>query len=320
MQPLRPAGIFARIVSHFFPRKLTAHLRAEILPNGQVELTPVFTVDGLAVDGEQIGDGKAQKIFGHSVELDEVALVARRETHGRRTVLAKSKAARFLDSLSERGVNVFAKDGRTPLQITDVRPEVCLTLTPDDRLIVESELTTPEGVVVGKPSDLRKLRDEGGWFAVGADLYRVETTGTPADGAIFGNQSPTTLAGDSVPQFLKAFDAHRDKFGDIERNDALSGLSVYGAAQPRVRVDGDEETIAVATGLVFPTRDGSGYEPDDGELKSYRERGGGYRLEPSRSISSCRRGQSKRRSSSGRLGRRRWPIMSSALTQMGLRT
>jgi hypothetical protein len=277
MSPLRPAGFFARIYSHLFPRSLTAHVRTETLPNGQVEVIPVFSIDGCSVDIELIGDEERQTVRGRSVKLDHRAVVMRRETRGHRAVLAKSKAAGFLGDLSGRGVKILAKDGRTPLRIEPVRPDVKLALTKDDCLVVESALTTVAGIVVEKPADLTRLRDDDGWFSVGPDLYRAEITDTPADAVVFAGPTETVLVGDDVPRFLKTVDGRPDAFGSVERNEALAGISVYSDARPRARVDGDENAITISTGLDFPTQGDGQYELNESDFQSFRRPEGGYR-------------------------------------------
>lgn len=54
MAQLKPAGIFASLFSLFAPKQVAVHVRTETLPNGQVQVTPVFTIDGHEVPSQLV--------------------------------------------------------------------------------------------------------------------------------------------------------------------------------------------------------------------------------------------------------------------------
>ncbi len=81
----------------------------------------------------------------------------------------------------ESNVPIRSGDGKAQPRIVEVKPEVTLTLLPDDSLLVEPELVSTEGVVLPKPPSLEQTQEDDGWYAVGDDLIRVTTTHTPLD-------------------------------------------------------------------------------------------------------------------------------------------
>src|SRR5262245_60987512 len=97
MSRLEPASLFGMIGSIFFPKSLKAHVRTEVLENGQVELTPVFTINGREVPPELVGPEPTQTILGYGVNLHVTSLHVHKTTQARRTRLSKNKAAAFLE-------------------------------------------------------------------------------------------------------------------------------------------------------------------------------------------------------------------------------
>jgi superfamily II DNA or RNA helicase len=276
MSSLQPAGLLARIASFFFPKSLTAHVRTECLENGQVEVTPVFTINGHEVPAELVIPDHAQTILGYRVTLDGTSLHVHKATHARRTRLSKNKAAEFLQGLTRTEVPVRSRNGRSRPRIARVRPELTLELRPDDSLVVGSELATDDGIIVGKPPGLERLKADEGWIAIGDDLLRSAPTGTWLDGILF-SPNKSTLNGDDVPRLLKDIEGHRQAVGQVEKNGPLRGLSVFGDRQENsAKVDGDAESISISPTLAF-------YDPTEGrheetlaDLERF-EKAGGYR-------------------------------------------
>ena len=252
MQELHPAGFFSQILSALFPKQMSAEVRTEVLPNGQIQAVPIFVVDGQEVPAELVGEGSSQKILGYNVTLDQASQQVRRQTQGKPTRLSKKKAAEFLGGLDRSGVSVRSKDGRVQTQIKEVKPNVELKLQPDDSLRIESELVMPNGVVVAKPPRLEELRYDEGWFSIGDDLVKVITTGTSLDQVLIPQGSPDSLVGDDVPQFLKLIGKHRSQLGEVEKDLALEKLAVFGdKVENRAKVDGNSDSISVSPTLVF---------------------------------------------------------------------
>jgi hypothetical protein len=277
MKKLQKAGLFGQIVSSLFPKTMTGHVRTEVLPNGQVQATPVFLIDDQEVPPELVGTGSSQTILGYTVTLDAASRNVRAQTQGRTTRVSKKKAAEFLTTLSRSGVAVRSKDGRTIPQIREVKPNVDLTLNQDDSLTIESELVTRAGVVLDKPADLDVLRAEDGWYAIGDDLVKVATTDTPLDDIIIGQRRASQLTGAQVPQVLKLIGQHAGQLGEIDKNPPLQPLQVFGdKTENRAKVDGDATTISIEPSLVFNSPQGRQYEQSPDATKRFAERGGGF--------------------------------------------
>jgi hypothetical protein len=96
MAQLEPAGFFAQLLSFFSAKQLAVQVRTETLPNGQVQLTPVFTINGQEVPPELIKPDRYQKILGYRVFLNSQSQSVHKQTQGKQTRLAKKKAAAFL--------------------------------------------------------------------------------------------------------------------------------------------------------------------------------------------------------------------------------
>ena len=92
MSDLRPAGFWDKVSTFFAPKQLKAHVRTEVLPNGQVEVTPFFEIDGLEVPAELVGQEQSQTILGYGVSLDAPSLQVVKKTQGKRTRYSKNKA------------------------------------------------------------------------------------------------------------------------------------------------------------------------------------------------------------------------------------
>jgi len=158
-----------------------------------------------------------------------------------------------------------------------VRPAVSLTLKPDDSLTVESELVTPDVIVVEKPSDLRELQTDEGWYAAGDDLFRVVTTDTALDKTLIEQGGNGTLSGEEVPKFLKLVDENGKALGEVDKNDVLKPLSVFGKTREnRAKVDGNADAISVVPLLVVRSPGGDEYEQSPDELKPFAANGGGF--------------------------------------------
>jgi hypothetical protein len=247
MTKLQPASLLTEIISFFFPKQLKVEVRAEVLPNGQVEVTPVFMIDGHEVPSGLVGPDPKQKILGYGVNLDPPSLQVHKKTQGNQTRLSKSKAPDFLEELEKSNVTIRSRDGKARPRIARVKPELTLNLRPDDSLVVESALVTPEGVVLQKPPSLEQLKQDEGWYSVGDDLFKVTTTGTPLDSILVSPGEGASLAGDDVPRFLKLLQKNPNAVGDVEKNESLAGLAVFGeTTENRARVDGDSESITVS--------------------------------------------------------------------------
>ena len=276
MSSLQPAGLLARIASFLFPKSLTAHVRSEVLENGQVEVTPVFTINGYEVPTELVGLEQSQTILGYGVNLDRKSLHVHKTTRARQTRLSKNKAAEFLEGLERTGIAVKSRDGRSRPRIAGVRPEVTLELRPDDSLVVGSELATEDGVILGKPPGLERLKEDEGWIAIGDDLLRLATTGTWLDGILFSTKG-STLIGDDVPRLLKDIQGHRQAFGQVEKNQPLQNLSVFGDNwENRANVHGDAESIRISPTIAFYDPAGGRHEETLADLEGF-EKVGRYR-------------------------------------------
>jgi hypothetical protein len=69
-------------------------------------------------------------------------------------------------------------------------------LRSDDSLVIESELVSPEGVVLPKPSNLQQLREDDGWYSVGDDFLKVTTSDTALDKILISSEESQTLTWD----------------------------------------------------------------------------------------------------------------------------
>ena len=127
MSELRPAGFWDKIATFFAPKQLKAHVRTEILSNGQVEVTPFFEIDGHEVSAELLGQAQSQTILGYGVTLDTPSLEVLKKTQGKRTRYSKNKAPALLEELERLNVPVTTKDGKTRPRIARAKPELTLT-------------------------------------------------------------------------------------------------------------------------------------------------------------------------------------------------
>ena len=276
---LQPAGTLGKIASYFFPKQLKAHVRTEVLPDGQVELTPVFTIDGHEVSPESVGTGPSQTILGYGVTLDLSSLKVRQKTQGRRTRLSKKGASDFLGELALSNVPIRSSDGKTEPRLTRVKPGLSLGLSPDDALVVKSELVTKDGIVVEGPQSLEGVRKDAGWYSVGDDLIHMELTGTPLDQIIVSRSEVARFNGDDVPRILKLLQEHGGSFADVEKDEVLRGLSVFvDRSEHRAKVDGDGESISIDPVMVFRGPEGSQYEEPLEALQDYEDIGGYRRV------------------------------------------
>ena len=281
MPDLKPAGILDQLLTLFVPKVLKAEARTEVLPNGQVEVTPIYEIDGREIPPELIAQESSQRILGYQVALSASVLCLHRMTHGKRTRLSKSKAPAFLDELKKSNVSVRARDGKTQPRIARVKPEITLTLQPDDSLLVQPDLVSPEGLVPSKAKaqHSEQLKQDDGWYAVGDDLIGVTITNTPLDSILISPGAKATLTGDDVPSFLKLLQKHSNAVSDVEKNEPLQSLSVFGeTTENRARVDGDFESISVAPVLVFQGPKGKQYEANADGLKDFEQDGGFRRV------------------------------------------
>ena len=279
MTKLQSAGLLNQIISFFFPKQLTAEVRAEVLPSGQVAVTPVFMIDGHEVPSELVGEGPTQTILGYRVKPARSSLQVHEKTRAKRTVLSKSKAPDFLEELEKFNIPIRSRDGKARPRIARVKPEVTLTLRSDDSLVVEPALVSTGGVILRNPSDLEQLKKDEGWYADGDDLIRVTTTDTPLDSVLISPGESTTLTGSEVPKFLKLLQTHPKAVADVERNQPLQSLSVFGEnTENRAKVDGDSESITISPVLVFHGPKGKPYEATSDGLKSFENDGGFTRV------------------------------------------
>ena len=148
-------------------------------------------------------------------------------------------------------------------------------MRPDDSLVIESELVSPEGVVLPKPPSLDQLKEDDGWYAVGDDLLKVTTTETPFDQILFSSQEAHTLTGNAVPGFIKLLQANPQAVGDIEKNEPLQGLSVFGGStENAINVDGDAESVSLTPRLVFHGPKGKRFSLKADQLKEFDKKAG----------------------------------------------
>jgi superfamily II DNA or RNA helicase len=277
MSELRPATFFESLLSFFSPKHLDVQVRTAVLKNGDYGVRPCFFIDGREVPAEEISPDSSQKVLGRYVRLDQRAKQVIDLTKGRPIRLAKSKAASLLDGLSKTGVPIRNRDGKASVQLKQAKPDVSLELTPDDSLRISSQLVTSEGKVIGKPKDIQSLRQEDGWHADGDDLVKVDLTHTPLDKVLLQDGGTGTLEGDEVPRFLKTLTAQSSHVGDVEKNEALAGLSVFSASgSNRLSVTGTEDYISVEPKLTFTTPAGTAYTYSEEELPDLEEKAGGF--------------------------------------------
>src|SRR5262245_36220937 len=104
MAKLKPAGLIAQLISFFTPKEVAVQVRAETLSNGQVEIVPVFTIDGQEVPSKLVAPDTRQTILGYSVVLDRNSQNVHSQTQGKPTRLSKREAAEFLTELGKAGV------------------------------------------------------------------------------------------------------------------------------------------------------------------------------------------------------------------------
>lgn len=277
MSELRPATFFESLLSFFSPKHLDVQVRTAVLKNGDYGVSPYFFIDGREVPAEEISPDSSQKVLGRYVRLDQRVKQVIDLTKGRPIRLAKSKAASLLDGLSKTGVPIRSRDGKASVQLKQAKPDVSLELTPDDSLRISSQLVTAEGKVIGKPKDVQSLRQEDGWHADGDDLIKVDLTHTPLDKVLLQDGGTGTLEGDEVPRFLKTLTAQSSHVGDVEKNEALAGLSVFSAAgSNRLSVTGTDDYISVEPKLTFTTPAGTAYTYSEEELPGLEEKAGGF--------------------------------------------
>ena len=86
-------------------------LGPEVLPNGQVEVTPLYEIDGYEISPEFVGVDPTQRILGYQVTLDSPAIHIQNKTRGKSTRLSKSKAHQFIKELVESNVPIRSGDG-----------------------------------------------------------------------------------------------------------------------------------------------------------------------------------------------------------------
>lgn len=277
MARLQPAGVLATIGSLLFPKHVEVHVRTETLPNGQVQVTPFFTIDGHEVPSELLSPDKRQKVLGYNVILDKQSQSVHRQTQGKPTRLAKKKAAEFLTDLAHSGIAIRSKDGKIKPRIETVRPDVSLDLRPDDSLSVQSELHTANGIVVDKPQSLEPLKEDGGWYVARDDILRVDLSNTALDGMLVTEGGNGVLSGDSVPRFLKTLQQETKHVGSVEKNDPLKQLSVLtGKPENRARVDGNVDAVSISTSLVYSGTQGRQYEQAATDVQRFEQKGGGF--------------------------------------------
>ena len=278
MGKLQPAGLIGKLSSFFFPKKLEVQVRAERLPDGTMELIPAFFIDGQEIDPATVTADPQQTILGYSVVADDKARNVRRQG---RAKVTKRKAAEYLDQMRRQGIPVRTRQGTARPLVREVKPEVTLTLNPDDTLNVRSTLATPDGKVIDKPVDLEQLLKDEGWYIAVDDLVHVPTTDTVLDSTIITESGPSHLVGNSVPDFLKTLETFSGQFGYVEKSDNLRDLAVYGdKSQHRVKVDGDAQSIQVQPSLVWFGKNQSEYELGPEDVAAPKGGDSGYRRIP----------------------------------------
>ncbi len=91
MAKFKPAGLWARISTSFVPKQLKAHVGPEVLPNGQVEVTPLYEIDGYEISPEFVGVDPTQRILGYQVTLDSPAIHIQNKRAGNLHVCRRAK-------------------------------------------------------------------------------------------------------------------------------------------------------------------------------------------------------------------------------------
>lgn len=278
MPDLQPASLISKLASYMNPKCLRSAIRSEVIETGEVEITPIFTIDGNDVPANLVKPVSPQNILGYTVILDEAAIHIHRQTQCKPTRLVKGKAAAFIKQLSAAGVTVLSRDEKSEPRVESVKPDLALELTSDDSLYVKSVLNTSSGIIIDKPQDVDQLHKDDGWYSLGDDLFRIETTGTFLDPILIAPAGIRTLEGDDVPLFLKALDDHTDKLGEVAKNSFLEDLAVYSDAPERVaKVDGDAESISITPSLVFRGKSGRRLQSTPQDLEHFEAKKGGFK-------------------------------------------
>ena len=200
MSRLQPAGVFGRLFSSIFPKKLELQVRSEELSDGRIALHPVYLLAGQEVDPALVSLDPRQRILGHCVVADQSVLSARRQGSAK---LPKPTAAKYLHDLKRKGVSVRAKTSGAPTDVREANPRVRLTLNSGDTLDVHCQLMTDQGVAVAKPLDLEQVRHDEGWYVAEGDLLHVTLTNSDWDEILFTGEATNRLTDVSVPEFLQ---------------------------------------------------------------------------------------------------------------------
>ncbi len=277
MAKLQPAGLVGKIASFLFPRKLQVEVRTEQCSDGTIEFKPVYSIDGKDIEASLIAPLPQQTVLGYKIEVNDHTLsICRRGT----TRVTKRKAAEYLKDMQQRGIQVRHRGSLASPSLTEVKPDVTLTLNADDSLEVTSTLATAHGEIVEKPANLDQLRQDDGWFLAGDDLVHVETTDKPLDDTLLTQAGQTHFTGNSVPDILKEINASKGRLGHIEKSDNLTNLGIYGnKTQQQLRVDGNAVAIHVRPRLVW-LAENSEYELQPEDVSVLQGAPPGYRRIP----------------------------------------
>lgn len=277
VRQLEPAGFWNGLISSLIPKRLDVEVQTQSIPDGTVEVIPIFTIDGHLVAPELLCQSESQSVLGYSVSAGTEALTVLKETGGRKTRLSKHKAASFIGQMTQRGVRLKVKGKNAAPQVNTVKPELELELREDDSLQINSRLVTPQGIVVEKPTSLAELSKDNGWYVANEDLYKVETAGELVDPLILSGSQPSSLDGDAVPRFLQEIARQETHFEAIEKNERLAGLNVYGDRhEDRLRVSGDHSSIHVDPALVYFGKCDQAYQPTPDGIKKAVRAGSGF--------------------------------------------
>jgi SNF2 family DNA or RNA helicase len=267
MRFLQQANFLESVLSFFQPKKISAEAHTRVTSSGDIEVNPVFRVGSKEVPAGFLKNSPRQRVQGLYLNLSAEAKHLLSLTKGQKVRLAKSKAAKTLESLEKLGVGLSSKDGRRPLQILQAKPDVSVQLLPNDVLKIESKLVDSQGKIIRKPTDLKSLKADDGWHADGDDLIQIDLTETPLDKVLTEENGNGKLDGQAVPRFIQMLQSNENKVGTIEKDSILENLIVEkGKASNRVKVTGDDESIEIAPMLNLTSKDGNSFNYSEADL------------------------------------------------------
>ena len=257
MAALKPASFWQSLASYFWPKAVSVRVLTKPLKEGDFGIKPVFLLDGQEIPGEVLSADRVQTILGRRVKLDPAVIEVLRQTKGKPARVAKSRAAEVLDGLVQQGIPVRSHDGSKPINVKRAKPDISLTLEPDDSLTVQSQLVTSEGLVIPKPTNIETLKRDDGWHAAHGDLVKIDLTNTLLDDLVIADGGQRTIPSHETPHVIEAVQTHAEVLGFVEKNSPLAPLSVVTPTlSQQLQVSGDAKRITVEPQMTLGTARG----------------------------------------------------------------